>query len=1708
MAATEQDGSVKSTLESLTHIPIAELTPDLEAPGSRAVKAVVTLTWPYSSATGAVAFLLAEPDFRLRRNKGQVRVQFSGSSAKVIAKSGIASGDEVILSLDGVDWITDASVALNATPGRGVDFELKFTEKLLLQRARTSYGSLFDSDYDPFEQEDGSVRGKGRKRTRLSTTWRLTSRSPSPSPELEEPTLISAEMSTVETRMNEEPAMMDEGVQTMEVDNTLDNSELAQPEQTPSKMDTVEIQEIRSTERVHNEPSVQSPLPQTTERQDISPVGALENTISLPNISTEAPRIVLDNALSDTFPTSPELRPQPSEGLPLVSPLVTKQIEMFRHDGSDSLNATGDTTSLEDSHGQPFTGREDDLYNATPPQPNSTSETTSFQDSTATYGDGSFFQHVDPLIASSGQDQFVVEENAQQPSEHNFVAVASSPVPAHDEVYDAGKTGDKGDLNYPDPNQINPDSSSNWKAQPSAAYPDPEDRHSHSTGHSPYPLLPRMDRSASAQSQTVDLTEDDEHGDEDAEGYSDESIEDDGNNYVPNARYRVEKTDEAGQDDEDFDEVEDEDGGYDEEEQYVSEKARPKYPADYEEEYSDDYEYDENDEKDVEKSYDNHPEEKDYGSGEDFDDEDEESYSEEDMDDEDTRPQHQPQGEPEIIDLLSSDEEDADDGASEPVPPPARHVHQTEPRPESDAERSELDSREEDESDRHDEEGDGEHEENDSQYEESDGEEGNAESAPAPKSEHAVRESSIDSIEHRSLHEDDDELPGASAIATEEMGVDEDADGDRDADADQEEEEEEDGFSEPHLQPAADLQPQSDASTTAHIRDKSPATEQQPAEQDKSIAYESMDIDETTVSPPNPDDNPAREQDTDNLDGLLEKLESSETEAQHEPKDNVSDSMELDKDEDNIEKLSAPRVDLTDDEENLAPTSEPAETSEALVEDESHTSAKLGEMSEIHNEVQDESSAPTEQSIRYPVLDDQSLPDELASKEELLVRDNKKAFENDDSSSGELSNKVEGPDKPVLQDASAVATPAEAGTKTSTKVDQASRSGWSRNPRKQGSLFSSVFGVDGASEDDENATEETNEDTTTTYPILPADDVDTESSSEKPEDVPHPQSGADVDRSVRRGSNGQLPTPDDTQKVTFSQVSDLSVSDQLQSQLQEELGEDDEDMESWHDSRVTQIEVEEKIYDSEADDDNSEIYEEAVQEVEQTVIEPESILLNEAPAISTDIDFTVDNLEDIEVTLESSEVVAKSESMVLNVAPATDAVVEDSTNGATENETQELQQEDPHTDLAVPHDAEAADNDELDSDIEAIATDVEVTKTEIIEVQSSEVVHTETELANDETPALHRDDAEQGKIEGVQIETVVLRETDMDLENESDNDHVSAQAKPHIHVKEELITETTTIVDEDQSEDVESRVDTNEVTQEEPPSTSKSSKGSQRATKAAKKSRKGNVITSPRKTRSQKTQPLMPAPTTPVKSNKENKALPKVSATRSSRSPSPILDEEETPHGHDVSAQLAIESLESPVKAGHHLRGALDPKVRLNRYFRTELSEFTTLNGLRPKKNSRVDVLAIVTSIPPEPQKAKSGPKHYLTTFTVIDQSTFPNTVVEVVVYRPYKDALPTPVVGDGVLLRDFTVIAAKGKGFSLKSEEGSSWAVFKEEGTEVEVRGPPVEFGHAEKKHVKDLREWFHGLDEGSREQIQKVTAVMEAKSAAKGQSPEKTKK
>ncbi|EGO61173.1 hypothetical protein NEUTE1DRAFT_127865 [Neurospora tetrasperma FGSC 2508] len=248
------DGVAVTALESRTVTPIAQLDPELSDQNSRSVRGEVTITWPYNRVTHTLAFLLAEPDVRLRRTKGQVRVQLHGPSAKAVSECGLGACDEVLLSLDGVEWAKEES------PGRilgaRVDWQLQFNRRLVLQvklngsdepkhinvdsrqtelpnelpepsaiqqleqtvnepepalfdklsairqvpdialneypspafikRARISYGSLFDDGLDIFE-EDGGIKGKGRKRSRFarkSNTWRYSSKSPTPEPEI------------------------------------------------------------------------------------------------------------------------------------------------------------------------------------------------------------------------------------------------------------------------------------------------------------------------------------------------------------------------------------------------------------------------------------------------------------------------------------------------------------------------------------------------------------------------------------------------------------------------------------------------------------------------------------------------------------------------------------------------------------------------------------------------------------------------------------------------------------------------------------------------------------------------------------------------------------------------------------------------------------------------------------------------------------------------------------------------------------------------------------------------------------------------------------------------------------------------------------------------------------------------------------------------------------------------------------------------------------------------------------------------------------------------------------------------------------------------------------------------------------------------------------------------------------------------------------
>ncbi len=247
------------------------------------------------------------------------------------------------------------------------------------------------------------------------------------------------------------------------------------------------------------------------------------------------------------------------------------------------------------------------------------------------------------------------------------------------------------------------------------------------------------------------------------------------------------------------------------------------------------------------------------------------------------------------------------------------------------------------------------------------------------------------------------------------------------------------------------------------------------------------------------------------------------------------------------------------------------------------------------------------------------------------------------------------------------------------------------------------------------------------------------------------------------------------------------------------------------------------------------------------------------------------------------------------------------------------------------------------------------------------------------------------------------------------------------------------------------------------------------------------------------------SPTTPAKSlrsaghtrSKSHSSVgPKSKEEWEPSSPMIAQNSKITAKGHDASIELALSSADSPPKSPHNLRKqphapVSDPKVRLITALRTELSQFTSLKVLRYHLNKTLDVLGVVTTSPPEPERAKGGPRHYLVSFNITDPSIAPAGVTEVQVFRPYKEALPTVKIGDGILLREFQVISVKNRGFALRSDEGSGWVVFKsgeDGGVEVEVRGPPVEYGEGETKHIEGLKQWFKGLDETARSKIERA--------------------
>jgi hypothetical protein len=159
-----------------TTIPIQDLDISISPPGNRTIHAVVTLLWPYSSSTRQCALLLSERDFRLRARGGQIRVKFSGLAARAVADGRPGIGDEVVLELGSGEWVKDEGGLPVRVPGKSVG-ELQFERGVRMTVKKTGGAedvevSVAEDAVDEVEEEEApQVQATPRQKSNFRASF-------------------------------------------------------------------------------------------------------------------------------------------------------------------------------------------------------------------------------------------------------------------------------------------------------------------------------------------------------------------------------------------------------------------------------------------------------------------------------------------------------------------------------------------------------------------------------------------------------------------------------------------------------------------------------------------------------------------------------------------------------------------------------------------------------------------------------------------------------------------------------------------------------------------------------------------------------------------------------------------------------------------------------------------------------------------------------------------------------------------------------------------------------------------------------------------------------------------------------------------------------------------------------------------------------------------------------------------------------------------------------------------------------------------------------------------------------------------------------------------------------------------------------------------------------------------------------------------------
>lgn len=161
------------------------------------------------------------------------------------------------------------------------------------------------------------------------------------------------------------------------------------------------------------------------------------------------------------------------------------------------------------------------------------------------------------------------------------------------------------------------------------------------------------------------------------------------------------------------------------------------------------------------------------------------------------------------------------------------------------------------------------------------------------------------------------------------------------------------------------------------------------------------------------------------------------------------------------------------------------------------------------------------------------------------------------------------------------------------------------------------------------------------------------------------------------------------------------------------------------------------------------------------------------------------------------------------------------------------------------------------------------------------------------------------------------------------------------------------------------------------------------------------------------------------------------------------------------------------------------PILQKRNGFRTSLSYFVPLASLESHYGALIDVLAVVVASRPV-TRAEAGPKDHSQSVYLADPSTTQekasssNAVTLVQFFRPRKTSLPSVIPGDAILVRDFKVQSFQNN-LSLLSTDSSAWAVFRKD-SDVQVRGPPIEYGPEERAFARAHWNWWESLEDSKR--------------------------